>query len=230
MKQKLKNLGKDTLIIIAFFFIYTLGLYLLYSIYKNPNDIELQLIDLIPLIFASIILCFIFRKELKTKFKDFFKNFKKNIKKYLPIYVIAYILVYISNNILINIVGNMATNESVNQNSIILYPIKSFISVCLLAPLYEELLFRLNFKNLFKSKWSYTIVTGIFFGSLHLIAATTTFELLYIIPYSILGMTLSYIYFDSDNIYNSIFIHSLNNTIQFILIIIGGLLWKDLYV
>ena len=230
MKQKLKALGKDALIIIIFFFIYIFGLYLFYGIYRTPNDTELQIIDLLSLIIASSIICIIFRKELASQLKSFFKNFQKSIIKYLPIYFIAYFLVVISNNILINLVGNTATNEAINQNAIITYPIKSFISVCVLAPLYEELLFRLNFKNLFKKKWAYTIITGLFFGSLHLIAATSTLELLYIIPYSILGMTLSYIYFDSNNIYNSIFIHFLNNTIQFILIIIGGLLWKDLFV
>ena len=82
--------------------------------------------------------------------------------------------------------------------------------------------FDLNFKNIFTKKWIFILTTGIFFGSLHLLSIKSSLEILFIIPYSILGITLSYIYRDSKNIYLSILFHALNNAISLLLVLFGG--------
>ncbi|MBQ6841438.1 MAG: CPBP family intramembrane metalloprotease [Bacilli bacterium] len=224
MKEKLKNLGKSTLIIFSFFFLYISLISLSFKYIANLSETALLYIDILFLSICSIYLIFIFNKDLRNSFKPFIKNFTKSLKKYIGIYLLTYILVIISNNLIIKFVSEMATNEAVNQNAVLTSPLTAIISTCILAPFYEEVLFRLNFKKIFKNKWKFILTTGIFFGSLHLLVAKTTLELLYIIPYSLLGIVLSYIYYDSNNIYNSIFFHALNNIIQVILILIGGTL------
>lgn len=228
MKKLIKEFTKSVFIIIIFFFAYALIYNLTFFLINDLN--KMKLIDTLILLFLSISLFFIFKNDLVIQFKNLKKQNLKIFGKYFIIFILINIFVYIINNILFHFIKHIATNEAINQALIFEYPILSFISICLLAPFYEEILFRLNFRNLFKNKWAYIIITGIFFGSLHLLSAQSTIELLYLIPYSLLGITLSYIYRDSDNIYNSIFIHAINNTIQLLIILIGGFLWKDLFV
>ena len=94
--------------------------------------------------------------------------------------------------------------------------------MCIFAPFQEELVFRLNFRNLFKNKIVFSIFTGVLFGSMHLLVAESLIELLYIVTYSIMGFVLGYMYFDSDNIYTSMCLHAFNNTFALVITIIGA--------
>ena len=94
------------------------------------------------------------------------------------------------------------------------------------APFYEEVLFRLNFKNLFKNKIVFSIFTGLIFGSMHLISAKSLIEIPFILSYSIAGFALGYVFYDTNNIFTSMFFHFFNNFLSLILTIIGEYLWK----
>lgn len=51
--------------------------------------------------------------------------------------------------------------------------------------------------------------------------------LVYLIPYSALGIAFAYAYKKTDNIYGVILIHGLHNAISLLeIIILGGLLWQ----
>lgn len=221
MINKTKEFIKSVSIFIGFFFVYSLIYTFFYNKLKTLSIYLIQIFDITVLIVLSIILFIIFKKELLEQIK----NFKiKHLKKYFIIYTTAYILLIIANYLIYNFANSLATNEAINQSLIKEFPLLSFISMCILAPFYEEILVRLNFQKIFKHKWIFIISTGIFFGSLHLLAAQSANELIYIIPYSILGIALSYIYKDQENIYYSILFHSFNNIIQVILILFGGII------
>ena len=224
MNNKLLTFGKDCLIFVGFFFFYAAIYSFISPFISNFNETGKQIVDLVILTAISFLLFIYYKKELSSQFKDL-KNTKiKTLGKYLAIYIVAYFSVIIINSLLYSYIGNLATGESANRAQVIKFPFISFISMTLLAPFYEEIIVKLNFRNLFKTKWTYIIITGIFFGFLHLLSVNSSIEYLYIIPYSILGITLSYIYRDSENIFYSIIFHSLNNIIQLIIIIFGGIL------
>ena len=226
MNKKLKLLIKDIIIFLGYFFLLALITNIINIFINKPKE-NGMIIQIISSMFLSVIIYCIFMKDINKGFTDF-KTI--NFKKYISLYFVSYISVIIINYFLFKIVGNTSNNELVSRALIISYPFLSFIKSCLIAPFCEEIIIRLNFKNIFNSKILFATITGMFFGSLHLLNASSSLELLYIIPYSILGITLSYIYIDSNNIFSSISIHFLNNFINFILVLIGGVLWKDLFV
>jgi len=203
MKQK--TLLKAIMIFISFFFLHAL--------------ISPVFGALVSRIFLSLYLIFFFRNNLFRSFKKI--NFKE-LLKYLIIFFCTMLFVKVLNSIIFSIFYFVSTNQLNHEQNIIKNPVSAILSTCLLAPLYEEILLRLNFRDSFKSKISFIIITGCLFGFLHLLSATNISELIYCIPYAILGMTLSYIYGNSDNISYSIIIHALNNLIEVILVLIGG--------
>ena len=101
-------------------------------------------------------------------------------------------------------------------------PFYSIASMCFIAPFLEELLFRYNFKYI-TNKYVYVILTGIIFALMHVIfSLSEVSELLYIIPYSMLGFALGMIYKKcDDNLYSTIFTHMLHNTFTVIVIMFG---------
>lgn len=92
----------------------------------------------------------------------------------------------------------------------------------ILAPFIEELIFRKAFKDAIKSKWLFVLTSGIVFGCLHVVGSISSlYEILYIIPYSSLGIAFALAYHETDNIFSSIFLHFLHNTIVMSLVIFG---------
>ena len=136
-------------------------------------------------------------------------------------FLICILAMMILNIILVEFIGQMPTNEELNKSSIKNNLFFSFLQVCIFAPFYEEVLFRLNFKNLFKNKIIFSIFTGLIFGSMHLISAKSLIEIPFILSYSIAGFALGYVFYDTNNIFTSMFFHFFNNFLSLILTIIG---------
>ena len=216
MKHKVFAIGKSLLLLLSFFLIKSF----LITLIDPFNSKTFTKILITALLTASLTI--LFRKDIFHQIKEIKKQPFKNFLKYILIFIFANAIVFLINMVILSVTNNIATNEFAAQANIRLTPLTSFITTCILVPFYEEILLRLNFRNCFKRKWTFILFTGIFFGSLHVLNAQTIKELLYLIPYSILGVSLSYIYRDSENIFNSIIIHFLNNIISFIFVIIGG--------
>ncbi len=214
--EKLKLICKDILIFLGYMFIMTIMAIILN--YNSNNLTPLK--ELIIYIILSIYLFLVFRKQLISSFKDFKKNYKNYLKNGFKVYFLSYALMIVVQSILYTVIGVLPANEVTNQAEIRNNIILSIITMCIIAPFQEELLFRQNFKNLFKNKIAFSIITGLIFGSMHLISSNSLIELPYIITYSIMGFSLGYIYFDTDNIYTSMALHSFNNTFSLIITLI----------
>ena len=106
-----------------------------------------------------------------------------------------------------------ANNEQAVQNMINIAPLLMIIDAGIIAPIIEEILFRKTFKNVIKSKLTFILIAGIFFGYLHVASATTLSQFIYIIPYSSLGISLAMMYAKTDTVFTSICMHALHNTI-----------------
>lgn len=180
----------------------------------NLSSIFVELVTL-------IIFIFIFRKTIVPDLKDFKENGKKYIHKNAIYWFIGLVIMIISNLIISNFIG-MSANEEANQSILVLMPIYSFIAMVIIAPITEELMTRIILKDDFKNIYVYSLLSGLIFGSLHLLTATSLIEILYIIPYGVLGFMFSLMYSKTNNIWTSITFHSIHNLIALILFFIGG--------
>ena len=137
----------------------------------------------------------------------------------------------ISNNIIsIFFSGATANNEQAVRSLIDSYPLYMFFSVSIYAPFIEELIFRKSIKDIFSSyennninKYIYIIYSGLIFSSLHVLGTTSSYlDYLYIIPYLALGISFASLYYKTDNIFTTITMHSIHNTIAIVLYLLVG--------
>ena len=97
------------------------------------------------------------------------------------------------------------------------------MSTCIVAPIAEELAFRKTVNNIFINKKLSIFMGFLLFGLAHVVGTYSgLLDLLYIIPYGILGGIFMYIYTDSENIFTTITLHFIHNTILMILYFISG--------
>ena len=190
-----------------------------YILASSLNNSSLYLI--IQGLFYILFLIFIYRKELIIDFK---KIKFINILKYIPIYILGIIIMYLSNKLISNITNiNISSNEAIIRKYIKLFPVYMCFNTVIYAPFVEEITFRKTFKNIFNNKYLFIIISGIIFGLAHISFSNNMFnEFLMTIPYILMGINLSYIYYKSDNIFTTIIIHSIHNLILLIVQFIGG--------
>ena len=202
--------------------------YLLLSRYSNEilqllgfNKLSIPLkltVSIIYELFILLTIIFIYLKTIAKDFKDFIKNIKCYINKYLKYWFLNIGLMTISNIIIINITNiSNSTNQEYVTKLLGKYPLYTIIVTILIAPITEELLFRLNIRKIFNKDIIFIVLSGLIFGALHLTVATNIKELLFIIPYSIPGFIFAYTYVKSDNIFVPISLHTLHNTVMIIL-------------
>lgn len=162
--------------------------------------------------------------SMMRKLKRDAKAFKTNFKAYMKYLIPRLILVFIIFNVAFNLV-NMITNTEGSANQQMIEGLPIFITVPL-ALLYgafiEEFLFRGILRRwIKKDTWLFVIISGVLFGLTHTIGVETTFgaTVMQTIPYAIMGGCLAYIYAKSDNMWNNIIIHFVNNLIAVLTLI-----------
>ena len=182
-------------------------------------------------LFSSLILfCIyfiIYRKDLKRDFQDYRKNKEEYKDIGIRYWLIGLFLMMIINYVL-NVVlkAGGANNEKAIQQMIASFPILMLIEAGVIAPFNEEIVFRKTIKDTFKNKWIFIILSFLLFGGAHVInSAKVMTDYLYIIPYGILGASFALAYYKTNNIFTSISMHMLHNTIL-ILISIATLFLK----
>ena len=126
-------------------------------------------------------------------------------------------------NILINTLFKLgqAENEQLVQGMITDFPLVRLLNAGVIAPIIEELVFRKTFRDTIKGKWAFILTSSLVFGFMHVLVATSLIEMIFIIPYTLLGMAFAYMYYDTDSIYTSILAHILHNTILIIISILA---------
>lgn len=224
--DKYKEIIKGIIIVVLYYISPTL--FIMPFIMLLVPNISFGYLYLILYFILALIFSFIYYKDLIHDFKDF-KDFKKNYKKYLKVafkYWLKGLFIMIVCAIIFNFIGiEQNVNESSNQTLLKEYPLIEIIISIFLAPLTEELVFRRGLKNISSNIHIYSYISGIIFALLHLITSLNNpIMLLYIIPYSAVGIAFGYTYKRNNNIYSSICIHSLHNIITLLqLILLGGI-------
>ena len=224
-KKKIINIIKLILIFFIFYYSSYIKLTIAYLLNLNikkltnyQNIILIMITDLILL----LILFLIYKKDLKKEFKIFKDNLETNIDIGFKYWFIGILIMYIS-NIFINIIlkNGQAANEKAVQNMISTAPYIMILNAGIIAPIIEELVFRKSFYDAINNKKLFVIISGLIFGSLHVITSVTSnIDYLYIIPYSSLGISLAYMYKETKTIYTSITMHMIHNLILVIISIL----------
>ncbi len=187
---------------------------------RNPRIFCLFLNDLVYI----ILLVLIFKNELKKGINDLKENFSNKVMLSLKCWVLGCIIMTISSFIISFILKqNISTNEAIIRQSIKLAPFYMIFACCLVAPLFEEFVFRKSVYGIVKNKWLFIFISGLGFGLLHVLGSyNTIFDFLYIIPYGAMGCCFAYLLTKTNNIVLPILIHMIHNTILVLSQIIGG--------
>lgn len=224
--KKYKSLIKLIIALFLFFYasIITIIPIVIFNIdLDTASTTTIYALQLFSNIFRALCLFLMYKKELIEKFKEFKNNFWDNADTAIKYWMIG-LVVMAASNILIGIFtpSKVANNEAGVQEIITQSPLIAFILTTILAPFTEEVIFRKSFRDVFKEKNIYILISGLVFGSLHVISSVTTlYDYLYIIPYSALGIAFATIYYKTDNIFSSIFVHMLHNGVLTIMSIIS---------
>ena len=202
LENKLKDIGELCKLILIY-----LGIPMIFGIFANNKVISNQTLSYLANIIICIVYIIMYFNMFKTEFKEYFKNFFTNIKTSLKYWGIGVLGMYLSNLIIIFGVfnGKMATNETLNRQAIVGNPIIGFICIVLVAPIVEEMIFRYGFKKVIGKNFM-----------------ATPLELLYIIPYSSLGLAFGYLYNKTDNIFSTIVAHVMHNYLSYMVIILSA--------
>lgn len=228
LKSRVLEITKNIMFFVALFAGYILmpqvvGL-TFYKVFKLSEEVSLVLGN----ISFVILLISLFYKMFIEKIKDFIKNFGLYFGEGLKVWGIGLLVMYISNLVLYYILfKNIAANEEVNRAFISNHLFIGIISVSIIAPFVEEMIFRFGLKKAFPKTKYFPLISALLFGFLHALTGMgndltlmeNLMQLLYIIPYGALGYSFGYIYDKTDNIFVSMLIHALHNTIGLIAII-----------
>lgn len=229
MKEKVYSLLKLLLCFIFFFCISDITSYILSLFNIDVANFSNKVLVLYQFIMSFIIFIALFltyKAIIKKDFEEFIKEKNKNItyiiKMFVIFMIVKYIVSFISVVIMTILRFDTSSMTSVNQNLIEAYvktaPILMLISTSILAPFYEETLFRLGFKKVFKNKYVFIILSGLIFGLMHVFplenGVPLVLGIMQSITYVTMGIFLSYIYYKTDNIFISVGIHFLNNLLS----------------
>ncbi|CDA23332.1 cAAX amino protease family protein [Mycoplasma sp. CAG:611] len=229
MKIKIKEIIKFILIFLLYLLYSDIIIIILTKLGVNikvlPNNLKIAIMFLINL--SLMIMLFIFySKSIKENLKDLKFNFKSYIKDNFKYYVIGLLIMIISNIIISFFVEGNSTNETLIREYINIMPIYMIFSSCIYAPFTEEMVFRKSLRNCFNNKVLYILLSGLIFGSMHLLSASNLVELVFLIPYSSLGCVFAYMYYKTNNIFVPMTFHMVHNTIivinYLLMLIIGG--------
>lgn len=198
----------------------------------NLGTLSYSLVQFLSYLPVFIVAGIFLWKDLIGDFKRFGKNIKRNIVVILLSYAA---LIYLGN--IVSMIYGLAgdTGKSANEGLInLLLTGKGkwlmIISVTLLAPLSEEIIFRkliidtTELKFRFKP-WLAILVSALVFSFVHV---TDIASLKYIFQYLALAVPICCAYhFSENNIVSSLIIHIINNTISVIsTLALGGMLIK----
>ncbi len=131
----------------------------------------------------------------------------------------AYGLMIVSNIFVLLISpGNSANNQEIINEMVGQLPFYMIFSAVVVAPIVEEIIFRLSFRKIFNNDAFFIFISGLIFGSFHVVGSLDSFiDLIFIVPYSIPGFVFAYTLVKSKNIFVPTMLHFIHNSFTMIL-------------
>ncbi len=207
-----------------FFILSIVGLFigpLIFALMLRNIIKNLDILELVCNILFILVLYLMFFKDLNREAKNYSKNFKSSFFTGLKYYFLGLMAMIFFNLILSFIMKGVSTNEDTVRNMLFSKPIYTMISIVIIAPLSEELIFRKSLAPIIKNKWIYALVCGLLFGGAHLLAGNFKWlDLLYILPYGSLGFAFAIMDYETKSTFTSIVMHAIHNGITGIMLLI----------
>ena len=229
--MKRKNIFKFIFCILLFIFGGSIIMSLLQGIGLDTKSLDVKdynyLECLIYLIF-SIIIYSLYKNYFNTDYKEVKNGFKKYgeiILKYFAIFLAVKIASAMVTGIVGQIIG-INVGDSENQEAIIsltkVDPIMMIITATFFGPIVEEGVFRLSLRKVVNNKYLFIIISGLLFGFIHIFPTDLSLDvaLTHSIVYVTTGVYFAYVYEETDNIWIPIAVHSLNNLLSLVAIIV----------
>ena len=227
-----KELLKGILLIIGYMLILPLIIVGILNLFQLKENTFLVVANMCNYILSLIILILIYRKSLNKEWKNFWQNIGKNLKIAVFTWLKIICFLLICNTIIMGLLNGIPQNEEINREIISSLPVFSIISMIILGPIIEELLFRKGFHEAFQNKKIFYLVSGIIFGLAHLTASLNfdsieAFlaclpECLFGISYGGIGYILAKTYDETDNIFVSTTTHMIQNGFSVLMLLIGA--------
>ena len=220
--MKLENYIKSALMgigaIFVYYFLSNMQLLVFYLLDIDISVLPSMIRILYAVIYEILIMCvliMIYNKKLINDFKDLKENHKKYYGECFKYWLIGLGIMLMSNFIIILILNKgLSTNEDQIRTMFSISPMYIYFSGVIFAPIVEELVFRMSVKKIIPNKYLFVILSGLLFGYVHLEGNINNMgDLLYLIPYSALGVAFAYMYEKTKNIYTSIGFHLMHNGI-----------------
>lgn len=171
-----------------------------------------------------LFLVYIYRSDLKRNWENFWDNPFYILKTAIKYWLIG-LAIMIVFNLFISIIngGGIANNEKAVRELLKKAPIYMFFQISIYAPFTEEIIFRKSIRDIFNNPIIYILVSGLVFGGMHVLNDFSDMtDLLYIFSYGSLGCVFAALYNKTDNIFSSMSVHSIHNTLAFLLLLISG--------
>jgi hypothetical protein len=167
---------------------------------------------------------FLFYKDLKRDFKyfkEYFREYNSFVWKMFGISIAIMFVLAISIKLYTGI--STPTNQAKLSEYFSSKPLYIIVLAMIYAPLTEELLFRGIIRKVLNNKYLFIIISGLIFGTLHVIDDFQSIsELLYILVYSSLGMFMAATYYKTNNLFTNMYFHFIQNTLA----VLGMILLK----
>jgi len=226
-----KRILKSIMIFLLFMFSSLFQLFLEpfvdFDIY-HPDSFQRLILTSFSDLCLLIILIVIYFKTLKDDFKKIKGNFYKFMETGIKAWLIGLGIMMLANVLIGILTPAKSVNEEGVQEMIKTSKYLSIIAIGIIGPIIEELVFRKNFRDLFKNNFLFILMSGLVFGSLHVILSLSSLsDLFLIIPYSSLGIAFAYMYVKTNCIYTSMIMHIFHNTILTAISVfgLGVILW-----
>lgn len=216
-QTRLKNFIKGISVVLIYFivsFFRTVPLSLLNIDYNTLSTFAKEFYNIATEVALLGIIFIIFSEQYKKAWDDLKQNHQKYFSDNLKFYLLGVILMMGANALIAVLGGSMSENESSIRDQFAIAPIYTYISAVFLAPILEESVFRLSFRNMFENNFLFIVISGLVFGGLHLISGVNM-ELffLYVIAYCSFGIIFAYMLTKTNNIFVSMGFHLMHNGI-----------------
>ena len=209
---------KFVAVIFLFFFIPSIP-FIVHDLFNHDinslSNSDVIYFSLISNIVLLLVLFVIYRKDLIKEFKIFKNNLGECMSCGFKWWLIGLGGMMVSNILIQSLLNqDQAANEQAVQEMITVLPWIMLISAGFLVPIIEEICFRKTFYDLIKNKWVFIFSSGLLFGVLHVVLIMSDpIELLFIIPYGVLGVVFAIMYHKTKNVYTPIVMHMIHNVI-----------------
>ncbi len=164
---------------------------------------------------------------LLAEIKDFNQNIKQNFVTITSWFAWIYILNFVS-SVLISFLGtdSISNNQAGIEASIQENLGFTLFSIIIIAPIVEEIVFRLSIFSLCikKSKTLAVVIASVLFGFLHIagsLFAGDFQDLIHILPYVSIGFCLCQCYLKTNNFIAVIILHAINNIVAALAIVLS---------